>query len=99
MALELLHFPLLQKVIAPALLRNQASIGYQLTHPDGRNAEDLSGFRRRAKSHHTQSCTTCGPINQPFSVHESRHFTPSSIADCKREENGLIPAAGSASGN
>jgi hypothetical protein len=71
MPLKPLHFPLLKQVIPPAFLREQASISYQLTHPDGRNPEDLSGLFGSEQSHHMQSCTTCCQINQPFSVHET----------------------------
>ena len=70
MPLEPLHFPFLKQVVPPAFLRHQASIRYQLTHPDGSDPEDFSGFFRCEKSHHNQSCTTCGRINQPFSLHD-----------------------------
>lgn len=66
MPLEPLHFRLLQQMIPSAFLRRQTSIRDQLTHPDGRDAEDFSGFFRSEESHHTQSCTTCGQINQLF---------------------------------
>jgi hypothetical protein len=71
MPLEPLHLLLLQQVIPPAFLRHQASIRDQLAHADGRDAEDLSGFFRSEEFHHTQSCTTCDQIKQPFSIQET----------------------------
>ena len=46
MPLEPLHFPFLKQVVPPAFLRHQASIRYQLTHPDSRDPEDFSRFFR-----------------------------------------------------
>jgi len=68
MPLEPLHCQFLQQMIPAALFCRQTSIGYQLTHPDGRDTKDFSGFFRSEEFHHTQSCTTCGQIKQPFSA-------------------------------
>jgi hypothetical protein len=51
MPLEPLDFPILKKVVAPALLGNQTPVLNQLSHPHRRHAEDLSGLFRSNQAH------------------------------------------------
>jgi len=51
MPLEPLHFPILEKVVPPTLLRNQTPVCYQLPDPHRRHTQDLSGLFRSDQAH------------------------------------------------
>jgi hypothetical protein len=67
MPLEPLYFPILKKVVPPALLRNQTPVLNQLPHPHRRHTEDLSGLFRRDQANLADSCTPTVPFNQSYS--------------------------------